>query len=170
MKCLHGGSLINISSANTPSGSAIWNSYRKGFEFFIHHLYRVLGNGMRTLLWEDTISGKPPLSSVPQFSELMNWSKNKGLLPLADICSWDNDGNWIGWNFLDLPVRFIPQKTVMVSFLSGITPVHSSQKDRWGWGLDDFYSASKALNLLNQLISSISLLRFGNTYGIHPAL
>ena len=93
MKYLQGGSLRNISFANTLFGSAIWNSCRKGFEFFIKHLYRVLGNRMRTLLWEDVISGTPPLSSVPQLFEIMNWSKNKGLLFLADICIWDNEGN-----------------------------------------------------------------------------
>ena len=84
---------------------------------------------MRTFLWEDPISNKPPLSSVPQLSEFMNWSKNKGLLHLADICIWDNEGNWVGWIFPDLPSHFNPQKIVLVSFLSGLAPVHRSQKD-----------------------------------------
>ena len=93
MKYLQGGSLRNISSANTPSGSVIWNSCRKGFGFFIKNLYRVPSNGMKTLLWEDSISGTPPLSFVPQLHEIMNWSKNKGLIALADICMWDYNGN-----------------------------------------------------------------------------
>ena len=78
----------------------------------------------------------------------MNWSKNKGLLRLADICIWDNEGNWAGWIFPDLPVQFNSQKTVLVSYLFGLAPTHSSQKDRWGWGLDGFYYAAKALKLL----------------------
>ena len=96
MKYLKGGTLRNISAINMPSGSAIWNSCRKGFEFFCQQLFRIPGNGLRTLLWEDHISGKPPFSSVLQISDFMNWSMNKGLLRLADICTWDLDGFWTG--------------------------------------------------------------------------
>ena len=93
MKYLKGGSLRNITSTNTPTSSAIWNSCMKGFDFFNQQLFRVPGNGKGTLLWEDKIFGKPSLSYVIQLSEIMNWEKNKGLLRLADICIWDNDGN-----------------------------------------------------------------------------
>ena len=135
----------------------IWNSCRKFSGIFIKKLYRVLGNGMKSLLWEDSISGTPCLSSVPQLHEIMNWSKNKGLIRLADICMWDYDGNWSGWNFPDLPVQFNPHKSVLISHLSGLAQVHSSHKDRWGWRADDFYSAAKAFkSLLLAHISSFS--------------
>ena len=106
MKYLKGGSLRNISSVNTPTGSAIWNSCIKGFVIFTQQLFRFISNRKRTLLWEDKISGKPPLSFVFQLSELMDWSKNNGLLRLADICTWDNEGFWAGWILPDLPTRF----------------------------------------------------------------
>ena len=79
---------------------------------------------MKSLLWEDSISGTPCLSSVPQLHEIMNWSKNKGLIRLADICMWDYDGNWSGWNFPDLPVLFNSHKSVLISHLTGLAPVH----------------------------------------------
>ena len=103
---------------------------------------------MKTLLWEDSISGTPPLSSVPQLHELMNWFKNKGLNRLADICKWGFDGNWSGWNFPDLPVQFNSHKSVMISHLLGLAPVHFTYKDRWGWGADGFYSAANAFQAL----------------------
>ena len=67
MKYLKGGPLRNISSTNTPLGSAIWNSCRKGLEFFSQRLFRVPGNGMKTLLWEDHISGNIPFSCLSYF-------------------------------------------------------------------------------------------------------
>ena len=103
---------------------------------------------MKNLLWDDSIVGTPPLSSIPQLIEIMNWSKNKCLIHLVDICIWDYEGNWFRWNFLDLPVQFNPQKMVLISHLSGLAPVHSSQKYRWGWGADDFYSADKVFKSL----------------------
>ena len=110
----------NLSYANTPTGTAIWNSCRKGFEFFNHQLFRIPGNGKRIFLWEDKIFGNPPLSSVTSLSEIMNWATNKGLLRLVDIC------NWVGWSIPDLPVFLIPQKHLLLLSLIGLAPVHCS--------------------------------------------
>ena len=103
---------------------------------------------MKTLLWEDSISRTPPLSYVPQLHEIMNWSKNKGLIHLADICMWDYDGSWSGWNFPDLPVQFNSHKSVLISHLTGLDPVHYSYKYRWKWGAYGFYSAANAFQSL----------------------
>ena len=46
MKYLKRGTLRNISAVNTPSGSAIWNSCRKGFEFFCQQRFRIPSNGL----------------------------------------------------------------------------------------------------------------------------
>ena len=148
MKYLKRGTLRNISAVNTPSGSAIWNSCRKGFEFFCQQLFRIPGNGLRTLLWEDHIFKKPPLSSVLQIFYFMNWSKNKGLLRLADICTWDFDGFWTGWSFLDLPIYLESQKYVLLPLLSALAPICVSQHDQWGWGHDGEYSAANGLKRL----------------------
>ena len=86
-KYLKGGSLRKYISANTLSGTTIWNSCRKGFGFFNTHLFKIPGNGKRISLWEDKISGNPPLSSVIPLTELMHWAINKGLIQLANISS-----------------------------------------------------------------------------------
>ena len=148
MKYLKGASLRSISSVNTPPGTAIWNSCRKSFEFFTQQLFRIPGNGKSILLWEDKISGHPPLSSVLPLTTILNWETNKGLIRLADICTWDSSGNWTGWSLPDLPVGLHPQKNLLLSSLSGLAPIHTSQKDHWGWGLDGFYTATKGFNAL----------------------
>ena len=93
MKYLKGGSLRNITSSNTPLGTTIWNSCRRGLGKFNQQLYRIPCNGKKILLWEDKISGNPALSSVILLAKIMNWTINKGLLLLADIFSWDSVGN-----------------------------------------------------------------------------
>ena len=50
MKYLQGGSLGNIFFENTSSCSGIWNSCRKCLGFFKQNLYKIPGNGMKTLL------------------------------------------------------------------------------------------------------------------------
>lgn len=123
-KYLKGGSLRKATAANTLTGTAIWNSYRKSFGFFNNHLFRIPSNGKRIHLWEDKIFGNPPLSSIIPLTELMNWATNKGLSRLADICSWDCVGYWIGWSLLDLPECLLPQKNLLFSTLSGLALVH----------------------------------------------
>ena len=51
---------------------------------------------MKTLLWEDSIMGNPPHSTLNQLSEIKSWLINKGLLRLVDICLWDDNGTWVG--------------------------------------------------------------------------
>ena len=78
----------------------------------------------------------------------MDWSKNKGLLRLADIYIYDNDGYWAGWNILDLLVRLDSQKSLLLSLLSSLALVHHSKKDQWGWGHDGYYSTANAFKFL----------------------
>ena len=103
---------------------------------------------MKTLLWEDSISGTPSISSDYELHELMIWFKNNGLNRLADICKWDLEGNWSRWNFPDLPVNFFSQKSDLSSLLMGLAPVHFTCKDQWGWGADGFYIANSAFQSL----------------------
>ena len=108
MKYLKGASLRSISSTNTPLGTTIWNCCRKSFEFFNQQLFRIPRNGKSIFLWEDKISGNPPLSFILLLTAILNWATNKGLIRLADICTWDNSGNWSAWTFPDLPIGLLP--------------------------------------------------------------
>jgi hypothetical protein len=91
-KYLKGTSLRNFQNDNTPKGTPLWNLCRKGLEFFKKQLFRVPGNGKRTLLWTDSIMGKPPLENAVELTEIRVWLSQLGLKSLADISAWDNDG------------------------------------------------------------------------------
>ena len=97
-KYLKGGPLRNIKIANSPSGTTIWNLCRKGFDKIQSQLYRIPGNGKKTLLWEDKILGNLPLSSINSLSEIKAWLSNKGFLRLANnlYMGWRWDLGWLG--------------------------------------------------------------------------
>ena len=130
MKYLKDVSLRNLTTSNTLTGTTIWNYCRRGINKFNQQLYRIPGNGKRILLWEDKISGNPPLFSVILLEEIKNWLTNKGLLRLDDICSWDSVGNWAGWSFLKLPDRLSSQKNccspLFLVLLQFIAPIKTN--------------------------------------------
>ena len=101
-KYLKGGSLRNIKIANTPTGTAVWNLCRKGFDNIQCQLYRIPGSEKKTFLWEDKILGNLSLSSINSLSEFKIWLTNKGFLRLADICNWDSNGIGLAGSFLRL--------------------------------------------------------------------
>ena len=121
---LKGGTLRNINSASIPIGTTVWNLCRIGLVNFQQQLYRIPGSGKRIFLWGDKIMGNLPLSSIDSLREIKLWLSNKGFLRLADICSWDRDGNWVGWIFLETPEHLILQQKLLVSSLSGLAPVN----------------------------------------------
>ena len=90
---------------STPKGSITWNLCRKSLEFFVQHLFRILGNGRQTFLWDDRINGHAPLSSDNSINEFQSWLMNKGIYRLADITSWDAHGNWNAWSLPTLTER-----------------------------------------------------------------
>ena len=90
-------------------------------------------------MWEDKILGNPPLSFVNEFFEIKLWMSNKGLLRLADICSWDDAGNWVDWKFPEMPERLISEQSNLIKVLSGLAPIHCASKDKWGWGSSGVY-------------------------------
>eukprot|EP00253_Pinus_taeda_P021665 PITA_21665 len=69
-KHLKGGSLRNLTTTSTPTGTTIWNLVRRSIDHIQQQLYKILGNGQRTLLWEDTIQGNAPLVTLNSYSDL----------------------------------------------------------------------------------------------------
>ena len=148
---------------NTPKGSITWNLCRKGLEFFVHHLYRIPGNGRQTFLWDDKINGHAPLNSYFSIIEIKNWLMNKGIYRLVDITSWDANGNWNAWSLPTMTERnlsnFYAQQKSLLDRLSGMAPIHRSCKDMWGWGFFGFYFAAngfKQLQFSSQICSMAS--------------
>ena len=71
---------------------------------------------------------------------------SKGILRFADISSWDRKGNWVVWKFIAFPGYrdsiLHCQFNLLLNFVTGIAPIHSSCKDAWGWGSSGIYSAA----------------------------
>ena len=88
---------------NTTKGSITWNLHRRAIEFFSQHLYKIPENGRQTFLWEDKILGNTPLNLDNSLNEIKRWLANKELHRLSDIITWDCEGNWKSWSFLELP-------------------------------------------------------------------
>ena len=122
----------NLKSTNTPYGTTIWNLCRKGINHIHHHIYKIPGNGMKILLWEDNSLGNPPLSTLNPLSEIKSWLINKGLLRLVDIYLWDDNGTWVGWVFPELPQPLHQQQKLLITSLAGLAPIHRLSKDNWG--------------------------------------
>ena len=150
---------------NTPKGSITWNLCRRGLEFFNQHLYRIPGNGMKNLLWDDKIKGNAPLNTDSSLSEIKLWLVNKGFLRLPDITSWDKNGNWVAWTF----PAYRSKKLVMVK-LTGLPPVHSMCKDMWEWGISRNYSVACGFQALQANLVSINNTSFWKAIWNFPSI
>ena len=110
MKYLKGGSLRNLKTANNPTCTTIQNLCRRGIDNIQQQLYKIPDNGKQILMWDDNILGILPLSSIISLKEIKLWLTNKGLLWVANICSWDSAGNWVGWSFSESPDHLLSQQ------------------------------------------------------------
>ena len=155
MKYLKGGSLRTIKLEKLPTCTAIWNLCRKSINLIEHHLYRIPSNGKGFFFWEDMILGDPPLSSINSLSEIKLWLSNKDLLHLADIWLWDDAGNWVDWNFPEMPQWLIPEQSILTKALSDLAPIHCSLKDKWGWGPTGVYSVGHGFSAIQSSQTSL---------------
>ena len=143
---------------NTPKGSIIWNLSRRCIEFFSQHLYRILGNGRQTFLWEDKILGNAPLNSDESFNEIKSRLVDKDIHRISDFISWDCKGNWKAWSFPELSARdpnFHTQENLLMEKQSAIAPIHISCKDSWGWGTTGVYSTAEGYTVLQKSQTSM---------------
>ena len=111
-------------------------------------------------LWEDSILGNPPLSSLFSLNPVSSLFDNHRITRLAEICSWDRDGNWTSWTLLVFPEPLQPLKILLLSSFSSIAPVHRLHKDQWGWGCTGFYSAAHGFSALQSSHPSLWLSSF----------
>ena len=84
--------------------------------------------------------------------ETMNWLMNKGIIRLADITSWDVNGNWNAWSLPlmtkhDLP-NYSAHQNLLLNRLMGLTPIYRTRKDSWGWGIFGVYSIANGFKQL----------------------
>ena len=57
-------------------------------------------------------------------------------------------GNWVGWNLLEMPDRLILDQSLLLTALSGLSPIHRSTKDKWGWGSSGVYIVGHGFSAL----------------------
>jgi hypothetical protein len=78
-KYLNGASMRNLQATNISKGTSIYNLYRHGLEPFQKNLFRILGNGKKTMLWKDNIMGNTPLIESEDLKEIHAWLSQLGI-------------------------------------------------------------------------------------------
>ena len=88
---------------------------------------------------------------------------NKGIYRLADITSWDENGNWNAWSLPTLSERdlsnFSAQQKSPLDRMSGTTPIHRTWKETWDWRFFGFHSTTnyfKQIQFSSQIYSTTS--------------
>eukprot|EP00253_Pinus_taeda_P025214 PITA_25214 len=154
-KYAQGISLRHLSASNTTAGTYTWNLCRKSISSFSKHLYRIPGNGEKTLLWKDRIMNNPPLSFHAEIWDIRKWLHDAGIRKLNDISEWDSRGNWVEWAIPPVPAQLQHQTEILKSLLLNAAPVHHNIADRWGWGETGFYTPSLGYSALQTKKDSI---------------
>eukprot|EP00253_Pinus_taeda_P023884 PITA_23884 len=131
-KYAQGISLRHLSSDNTTAGTCTWNLCRKSISSFSKHLYRIPGNGEKTLLWKDRIMNNPPLSSHSEIWDIRKWLHDARISKLNDISEWDSRGNWVEWAIPPVPAQLQHQTNILKPLLLNAAPIHRNIADRWG--------------------------------------
>ena len=95
----------------------------------------------------------------------MNWLMNKGIIKLADITSWDVNGNWNAWSLPSMTKHYLPKysahQNLLLNRLMGLAPIHRTCKESWGWGIFGFYSIANGFKQL-QSMQPCSLVSSGS--------
>eukprot|EP00253_Pinus_taeda_P008792 PITA_08792 len=140
--------LSNLQNANTANSTQVWKLCCKSSKFFIKHVYKILGNGKHTHLWNDKIMGKEPLRDNEEIGNLREWLKQAGVNTVFDMSKWDIRGDWDGWDFHGVPERLTHQQTLMEEMLEEAAPINRSLKDKWGWGQTGIYTTTAGYRAL----------------------
>ena len=73
--------------------SMIWSLYKSSTEALCGNFTWIPGNEMTIRIWEDIIMYKYALKENLHLVQLHVWMKINNLTQLADIMTWDDDGN-----------------------------------------------------------------------------
>jgi hypothetical protein len=142
-KYLNGASMRNLQAKNTSKGTLIWNLCHCGLDSFQKHLFRIPGNGKRTMLWQDNIMGNAPLNDSKDIKEIHEWLTQCGINKVADISAWDDSGSWRTWDLSGVPNHLQTQKSLLLVALTDCAPVHLLLPDKWGWGKSGFFTVAR---------------------------
>jgi len=129
LRCLDQGPKAN-------KGSTLFALCSKALPFFTERLSWIPGNGKKIRIWEDSISGSPPLGTMEGMGGIQRFLSDRGLYKLADISKWHQEGRhiWTGWDIPECPPHLKAEKDLLLNCLHGKSPVAKHLKDVRGWG------------------------------------
>lgn len=73
----------------------------------LNHLGWKSGNEKFIHMWKYHSPLSDLLADDQGFMDLENWMMEHGFTHLANISSWDEQGNWNGWRTLNLPKHLL---------------------------------------------------------------
>jgi hypothetical protein len=92
--------------------------------------------------------GRSSLASNASLHKICVFLAHRGKQSVSDISKWNEDGSWLDWHFGNVPNRLHQQLEMLKAELRDATPVHKTEKDKWGWGTSGSYSTAKGYTLL----------------------
>jgi len=82
----------------------MWKHIKKVLHIIKENTSRLLGNGHEINIWEESIMGKPLLSTHLYVQRLRRWMSSKGLISLDAISQWNqHDNTWKDWKTPNFP-------------------------------------------------------------------
>jgi hypothetical protein len=122
--------------AKMVKGSPIFNLCLKALKLFKPNLTWIPGNGKNISIWDDSVLGDPPLSTIEGTTQLRDWMWSQAPVNLWDISIWsdDEDKIWIRWEANNRPPELDGEWNTLMDSLQGKSLIKARKKDKRGWG------------------------------------
>jgi hypothetical protein len=137
--------------ANMAKGSPIFNLCLKSLRLFKPNLTWIPGNRKKINIWEDSVLGDPPLSSMEGLDQTKILDAIPSLINLWDISVWSEgvDKTWIRWEANNKPQELEEEWNTLMGYLQGKSLIKARKKDKRGWGsLSGSYTTTTGYKIL----------------------
>ena len=130
-------------------GTTLWQLCKATINIIKENCYWIPGNGKKINIWNRSILGHPPRSTIPGLGSFSEWLSAQDILSLFDLSRWDEDGQWIGWKDISPPDQLRNLVDLFLSSLHGLSPSSLSAKDRLGWGKSGQYTVKEGYKIIS---------------------
>jgi len=113
----------------SSTGSPIWSLLNNAAPIIQVKLSWAPENGDTINIWIDRILNREALSSLEIFHPLKDWCYMNDLHKLQDLCSWNNEGDWVSWKPPSPPEILISLLLVLFNNLADYAPLNRSTTD-----------------------------------------
>ena len=131
-------------------GTTLWQLCKATISIIKENCYWIPGNGKKINIWTSNILGQPKRSSLSGMSSFSDWLSEQNMHTLFDLCTWETNGNWLGWKDISPPHHLRDVAETLLSTLHGLSPSCLSIKDRVGWGKTGQYNVKEGYNLISK--------------------